>query len=180
LKNAEKDYTMPPEVMSMSFDDTQCRIRLSALAENIRRARIKAGLSQVELAEKCGLSQGNLSRIETGERRPSVLLLFRIAEALDLSPTRFLARRGGAPSVRPAPAHRGGDVGKNGNAEAEVEAKGATAVHGASSAKRRTEMKTETDGTGETGEVNEVVRAERTGAGWAFRVASSERRGALP
>ena len=74
---------MPPEVMSMSFDDTKCRTHLSALAENIRRARIKAGLSQVELAEKCALSQGNLSRIETGERRPSVLLLFRIAEVLE-------------------------------------------------------------------------------------------------
>ncbi len=85
---------MPPEVMSMSFDDTKCRTHLSALAENIRRARIKAGLSQVELAEKCALSQGNLSRIETGERRPSVLLLFRIAEVLELSPTRLLARRG--------------------------------------------------------------------------------------
>lgn len=178
---------MPPEVMSMSFDDTKCRTHLSALAENIRRARIKAGLSQVELAEKCALSQGNLSRIETGERRPSVLLLFRIAEVLELSPTRLLARRGrerGLPCRRAAVPRAGGIAETEAQAgsdaatgvNAETGANGATAVRGASGVNSRTGM----NGTGGTSGVNGVVRAERADAGRAFRVASSERRGALP
>ncbi|WP_025745640.1 helix-turn-helix domain-containing protein [Aminiphilus circumscriptus] len=162
----------------MSFDDTKCRTHLSALAENIRRARIKAGLSQVELAEKCALSQGNLSRIETGERRPSVLLLFRIAEVLELSPTRLLARRGrerGFPCRR-AEVPRAGCIAEM---EAEAGSDAATAVSAASGVNSQTGTNG-TGGTGGTNGANGVVRAERADAGWAFRVASSERRGALP
>ena len=172
---------MPPEVMSMSFDDTKCRTHLSALAENIRRARIKAGLSQVELAEKCALSQGNLSRIETGERRPSVLLLFRIAEVLELSPTRLLARRGrerGLPCRRAA-APRAGCIAETeaeAGSDAAAGANAATAVRGASGVNSQTG----TNGTDGTSEVNGVVRAERADAGRVFRVASSKRRGVLP
>lgn len=165
----------------MSFDDTKCRIHLSALAENIRRARVKAGLSQVELAEKCALSQGNLSRIETGERRPSVLLLFRIAEVLELSPTRLLARRGrerGLPCRRAATPRTGciaeteAEAGANGEAGANA----ATAVSAAGGVKSQAG----TNGTDGTSGMNGVVRAERADAGRVFRVASSERRGALP
>lgn len=178
---------MPSEVMSMSFDDTKCRTHLSALAENIRRARVKAGLSQVELAEKCALSQGNLSRIETGERRPSVLLLFRIAEVLELSPTRLLARRGrerGLPCRRAAAPRAGciaeteAEAGANAEtgANGEAGANAATAVSAAGGVKSQAGA----NGTGGTNGVHGVVRAERADAGRVFRVASSERRGALP
>lgn len=46
-------------------------------------ARIRAGLTQMELAEKTGISQADISRLENGTRNPSLALLKRLAEAMD-------------------------------------------------------------------------------------------------
>lgn len=46
-------------------------------------ARIKSGLTQMELAEKTGISQADISRLENGTRNPSLALLKRLAEAMD-------------------------------------------------------------------------------------------------
>ena len=46
-------------------------------------ARINAGLTQMELSEKSGISQADISRLEKGTRNPSVALLKRLAEAMD-------------------------------------------------------------------------------------------------
>ena len=46
-------------------------------------ARIKAGLTQIELSEKSGISQADISRLEKGTRNPSIALLKRLADALD-------------------------------------------------------------------------------------------------
>ncbi|SNU07691.1 Helix-turn-helix [Lachnospiraceae bacterium] len=46
-------------------------------------ARIRAGLTQMELSEKSGISQADISRLEKGTRNPSISLLKRLAEAMD-------------------------------------------------------------------------------------------------
>ena len=46
-------------------------------------ARIRAGMTQVELSEKSGISQADISRMEKGTRNPSIALLKRLAEAMD-------------------------------------------------------------------------------------------------
>ena len=46
-------------------------------------ARIKAGLTQIELSRKSGISQADISRLEKGTRNPSIELLKRLADALD-------------------------------------------------------------------------------------------------
>jgi transcriptional regulator with XRE-family HTH domain len=46
-------------------------------------ARKKAGLTQLELSEKTGISQADISRLENGSRNPSIALLERIANALN-------------------------------------------------------------------------------------------------
>ena len=46
-------------------------------------ARIRVGLTQMELAEKTGISQADISRLENGTRNPSLALLKRLAEAMD-------------------------------------------------------------------------------------------------
>lgn len=46
-------------------------------------ARIKTGLTQMELSEKSGISQADISRLENGTRNPSLALLKRLAEAMD-------------------------------------------------------------------------------------------------
>ena len=49
----------------------------------ILNARINAGMTQMELSEKSGISQADISRLEKGTRNPSIALLKRLAEALD-------------------------------------------------------------------------------------------------
>ena len=44
--------------------------------------REKHGLSQAELAERCGMDQGDISRIERGSTSPPARTLQRIADAL--------------------------------------------------------------------------------------------------
>ena len=46
-------------------------------------ARINAGMTQVELLQKSGISQADISRLEKGTRNPSLNLLKRLAEAMD-------------------------------------------------------------------------------------------------
>ena len=46
-------------------------------------ARIRAGMTQVELSEKSGISQADICRLEKGTRNPSIALLKRLAEAMD-------------------------------------------------------------------------------------------------
>ena len=47
------------------------------------KARKEAGLTQRKLAEKTGISQADISRLENGVRNPSIALLNRLAVALD-------------------------------------------------------------------------------------------------
>ncbi len=49
----------------------------------ILNARIQAGLTQVQLSERSGISQADISRLENGTRNPSLSLLKRLAEAMD-------------------------------------------------------------------------------------------------
>lgn len=45
--------------------------------------REELGLTQAELAERCGMDQGDISRIERGSVNPTARTLQRIAGALD-------------------------------------------------------------------------------------------------
>lgn len=65
-------------------------------------ARIAAGLKQEQLAERVGISQGQLSRIEHGSHEPAVGVALAIADELGLD-VRALWKR----SVpQPRPQHR--------------------------------------------------------------------------
>ena len=46
-------------------------------------ARINAGMTQMQLAERTGISQADICRLEKGTRNPSLKLLKRLAEAMD-------------------------------------------------------------------------------------------------
>lgn len=52
--------------------------------EWVKRARALRGLSQVELAERLGVGQQWISRLERGEQQPELESLHRVAQALGL------------------------------------------------------------------------------------------------
>lgn len=54
-------------------------------------ARLKAALTQVELAKRLGRSQSFVSKYEKGERRLNVLEFLDIADELASDPSRLLA-----------------------------------------------------------------------------------------
>lgn len=53
------------------------------IAMQVVAFREKAGITQVELAERTGISQADISRIERGATSPTAKTLQRIAEALN-------------------------------------------------------------------------------------------------
>ncbi len=60
------------------------RFRL-AVAQNIRQARWRLGLSQAQAAEACNLTVRYFSETERGERNPTVEVLYRIAKGLGVA-----------------------------------------------------------------------------------------------
>jgi transcriptional regulator with XRE-family HTH domain len=56
----------------------------SAIADRIRDARLSHGLSQVELAQKLGVTQGTISRAERGNGDIRLGTLMELTRALDL------------------------------------------------------------------------------------------------
>ncbi len=52
-----------------------------AIASELIRARMRAGLSQAELAKRMGTSQSAVARLESGQTLPSTKTLLRFAEA---------------------------------------------------------------------------------------------------
>lgn len=55
------------------------------VGENVRRARVAAGLTQEQLAERSGFSQQYLSGLEQGKRNPTIVSLYELALALGVS-----------------------------------------------------------------------------------------------
>lgn len=52
---------------------------------NVKRARLAAQLTQEELSERCGFSQQYLSGLERGQRNPTVLTLYELAQVLGVT-----------------------------------------------------------------------------------------------
>ena len=60
---------------------------------NIQELRRAKELSQEELADMCKVHQTYLSGVETGKRNPSLLVLERIANALNVDAEELFRRR---------------------------------------------------------------------------------------
>ena len=60
------------------------------LVRNMKLYRSKLGISQMELAERAGLSSGYVGEIEMGRKFPSPEALIQLASALEVKPFRLL------------------------------------------------------------------------------------------
>ena len=67
----------------------------AAVGGLVRSARAKRGITRRVLAEQSGASERYLAQIESGQGNPSVVILKRIADALDVPVAELLPRTGG-------------------------------------------------------------------------------------
>lgn len=63
---------------------------LRKVADNMRKARYEAGLTQLELAKKSGLSTNYISRIERADVSPTIETLEKLAKALKIKSSNIL------------------------------------------------------------------------------------------
>lgn len=62
----------------------------AVVASNVRKARRDRGWSQEELSFRADLHRTYISGVERGIRNPTVTVLAKIAEALEIPPSRLL------------------------------------------------------------------------------------------
>ncbi|MGW8778833.1 helix-turn-helix domain-containing protein [Streptomyces sp. NPDC055796] len=80
-KKATTEYAEPAEI-----EAERAEIRLAmAFAKAVYDRRKALGLSQAQLAERAGLTQAKISRVEGADAVPTLPLLRRLAHALDAS-----------------------------------------------------------------------------------------------
>ena len=79
LQDLKKELMKDPEFRK-EYDSLQPEMDITRA---ILDARIRSGMTQVELSKKSGISQADISRIENGTRNPSLALLKRLAEAMN-------------------------------------------------------------------------------------------------
>lgn len=72
-----------PDGKAILIEKVQGDIRKSLISQYIV-CRKQKGITQVELSQKAGISQPNITRFESGNYNPSLEMLVRIAEALDM------------------------------------------------------------------------------------------------
>ena len=67
------------------------------VGRNVKRLRIAAGLSQAELAARMGVDRAYVSGLELGQRNPTIVTLWHIAEALGVKLRSFFDERSRIP-----------------------------------------------------------------------------------
>ena len=60
------------------------------IGEKLREVRTRRLLTQVELAEKAGVSQSTIANIERDNAEPQFRTIRKLAKALDIEPTELL------------------------------------------------------------------------------------------
>ena len=75
----------------MKFDREKQLLYL--LAKNVRALRKDAGLSQEGLAFECDIDRTYISKVERGIANPSLLILFRISDVLQVEINDLLKKK---------------------------------------------------------------------------------------
>jgi transcriptional regulator with XRE-family HTH domain len=63
---------------------------LRGFGQRLRELRIASGMTQEELAYAAAVDRGYISESESGNRNPSIWIIYRLAEALGMEPGRLL------------------------------------------------------------------------------------------
>ena len=92
-------------------DQKEIAEQIRSFGQNLRQARLSAGLTQVQLSCDTPLDRAAISRLECGERSPDLPTLMRLCAALDTQPTTLVREIGpkGSPNrTRRQPMVEGG------------------------------------------------------------------------
>lgn len=81
FKEYKKEVIKDPEFVK-AYEDLQPEMDI---VKAILDARIKQNLSQKELSKLTGINQSEISKLESGERNPSIKLLQRLADGMGLT-----------------------------------------------------------------------------------------------
>ncbi len=65
---------------------------INALAIEVKARRLELGLTQEDLAGRCELDRPYISLIEVGRKQPTISVLHRISNALELTLGEFCGR----------------------------------------------------------------------------------------
>jgi transcriptional regulator with XRE-family HTH domain len=71
------------------------------LKDELKRARISAGISQEELAARANVSREYVGYVERGKNDPTVKVFIKLCRAMDVYPPEILKRVVGARSIKP-------------------------------------------------------------------------------
>ncbi len=83
---SHRDYVAQREASDTAFHEACERLRPQyEYRKALIEARIAAGLTQKELAQRMGTTQSAIARLEAGERTPTLDTLQRLAKALGIS-----------------------------------------------------------------------------------------------
>jgi transcriptional regulator with XRE-family HTH domain len=83
-------FCHPQKEQRMPNSQRRNLIEIQNLGNHLAKARLWRGWSQQELAEKCALDKAHISLFENGKRRPSLVHLIRLAQALQVPLQWFL------------------------------------------------------------------------------------------
>lgn len=60
------------------------------LGYNLKKIRLEKGLSQGDIYRATGMDRGYISRVESGQKNPTISNLEKLAKALKISPDELL------------------------------------------------------------------------------------------
>ncbi len=61
------------------------KLLLKNIGNNLKKQRVKSGLTQEKLGEVAGVNCKYIGEIERGEKNPTVVILFKLTKALGIS-----------------------------------------------------------------------------------------------
>lgn len=100
-------------------DQAKIAVQIRMFGENLRRARVDANYTQVQLSTAAPLDRAAISRLECGERAPDLTTLLRICGVLGIAPRDLLqgigpkAEQDHPPPDRPPGSKSGARFGAN-------------------------------------------------------------------
>lgn len=81
LKQYKNEQMKNPEFVQ-AYEDIQPEM---SVVKAMVEARLSHNMTQKELAEATGIAQGEISKLENGTRNPSIKLLQRLAEGMNMA-----------------------------------------------------------------------------------------------